>query len=102
MKQLWKLGFLIIFVGVIVYLGVYAPEMPGADTQVNAVAEKYALEVGAGERPPLINTDKGDLLLFLFAIGGAVAGFWIGYVWRDLFGRTKSPNKLSNRNNDPV
>lgn len=96
MKQpVWKLGFVILLIGVIIYLGVYGPEMPGADAEVNAVAEKYALEVGAGERPPLINTDKGDLLLFLFAIGGAVAGFWIGYVWRDLFGQTKSPNKLS-------
>lgn len=96
MKQpVWKLGFVILLIGVIIYLGVSGPEMPGADAQVNAVAEKYALEVGAGERPPLINTDKGDLLLFLFAIGGAVAGFWIGYVWRDLFGRTKSPSKLS-------
>ncbi len=89
MKQrMWKWGLLILFLGVIVYLGVYSPAMPGADTHVSAVAEKYASQVGAGERPPLINTDKGDLLLFLFAVGGAIAGFWIGYVWRDLFGRS--------------
>jgi len=100
MKQrAWKWGLLILFVGVIGYLGIYGPEMPGADTFVSAVAQNYASEVGAGERPPFINTDKGDLLLFLFAIGGAVAGFWIGYVWRDLFGK---PNKLSKHNNDPV
>lgn len=92
MKKLWwKFGLLILFLGLIVYLGVYAPSMPGADNRVNAVAEKYAVEVGAGERPPLINTDKGDLLLFMFAIGGAVAGFVIGYNWRDLFGNTKMP-----------
>lgn len=90
MKQrAWKWALLILFLGVIVYLGVYSPAMPGADEHVSTVAEKYASEVGAGERPPLINTDKGDLLLFLFALGGAVAGFWIGYVWRDLFGRTR-------------
>ncbi|MDP4158875.1 MAG: cobalt ABC transporter permease [Bacillota bacterium] len=95
-KGVWKWLLLLLFLGVIAYLGVHAPSMPGADTHVNAVAEKYAAEVGAGERPPLINTDKGDLLLFMFAVGGAVAGFVIGYTWRDLFGRTKHSGKTSN------
>ncbi|TGE33240.1 cobalt transporter [Desulfosporosinus sp. Sb-LF] len=93
-QQVWKSGFLVLFLGIIIYLGVHAPAMPGADTHVNAVAEKYASEVGAGERPPLINTNKGDLLLFMFAIGGAVAGFVIGYTWRDLFGRTESHSNI--------
>ncbi len=62
-------------------------EFPGTDEQIGAVAEKYAREVGVGERPPLINTDRGDLLLFLFALSGLTAGFYLGYQWRELFGR---------------
>lgn len=88
---LWVL-ILAIFFGVMIYLGRNSSAMPGADEHVSAVAQKYAQEVGAGERPPLINTDKGDLLLFMFCIGGAVAGFVIGYTWRDLFAQTKNPS----------
>lgn len=82
-----------LFMALLIYLGVSPLSMPGADERVNSVAEKYAREVGAGERPPLINTDKGDLLLFVFATGGAVAGFWLGYNWRDLFGRQPREEK---------
>lgn len=85
--RLWKWGILVLLFALLIYIGTSSLAMPGADEQVSTIAEKYAREVGAGERPPLINTDKGDLLLFVFAVGGAVAGFWIGYTWRDLFGK---------------
>lgn len=86
-KSLLKWIFLGVFMATLIYLGLSPLSMPGADIQVTSIAEKYAREVGAGERPPLINTDKGDLLLFVFAVGGATAGFWLGYNWRDLFGK---------------
>ncbi|MDI6878723.1 MAG: hypothetical protein QMC95_10990 [Desulfitobacteriaceae bacterium] len=76
-----------LFVALLIYLGTSPLSMPGADEHVGSIADKYASEVGAGQRPPFINTDKGDLLLFVFAVGGAVAGFWLGYNWRDLFGK---------------
>lgn len=49
-----------------------------------AVIEKIAKEHGREARDPLINTDTGDLLLFLFLLAGAVGGFVAGYYWRVL------------------
>lgn len=83
----WKWVILVVLIAVGIYLGTGNFSVPGADKKVNALANQYAQEVGAGERPPYINTDKGDLLLFLFLAGGAIAGFWLGYAWRDLFGK---------------
>jgi ABC-type cobalt transport system substrate-binding protein len=48
------------------------------------VVEKIAEEHGRKARTPLINTDQGDLLLFVFLIGGAIGGFVAGYCWRAL------------------
>ncbi len=57
---------------------------PGVD---KAVVEKMAKEHGREARAPLINTDQGDLLLFLFLIAGVVGGFAAGYYWRILIER---------------
>lgn len=48
------------------------------------VVEKYAEEHGRPARDPVINTDQGDLLLFMFLIGGLIGGFAAGYYWRVL------------------
>ena len=48
------------------------------------VVEKYAEEHGRPGRDPVINTDQGDLLLFMFLIGGLIGGFAAGYYWRML------------------
>ncbi|HEY78061.1 MAG TPA: cobalt transporter [Dehalococcoidia bacterium] len=48
------------------------------------VIEKYAVDAGREPIDPYINTDQGDLLLFVFALGGAVGGFVAGYSWRRL------------------
>jgi ABC-type cobalt transport system substrate-binding protein len=52
---------------------------PGVD---ESVVEKYAKEHGREAREPLIDTDQGDLLLFVFLLAGAVGGFIGGYYWR--------------------
>ena len=57
-----------------------------------AVVEKIAREHGREAKPSLINTDQGDLLLFVFLIGGAVAGFAAGYFWRQLVSEKKKEN----------
>ncbi len=57
---------------------------PGVD---ESVVEKYAKEHGREARKPLINTDQGDLLLFVFLIAGAAGGFVAGYTWRMLMER---------------
>jgi hypothetical protein len=54
---------------------------PGVD---ESVVEKVAKEHGRAARDPLINTDQGDLLLFIFLLAGAVGGFVAGYYWRVL------------------
>ena len=52
-----------------------------------SVVEKYAEEHGRAARDPYINTDQGDLLLFVFLLGGALGGFAGGYYWRELMER---------------
>jgi cell division protein FtsL len=54
-----------------------------------AVVAKIAKEHGREVKSPLINTDQGDLLLFVFLVGGAVAGFAAGYYWRQLISEKK-------------
>lgn len=54
---------------------------PGVD---ESVVEKYAQEHGRAAMKPLINTDQGDLLLFLFLLAGVIGGFIAGYSWRML------------------
>lgn len=54
-----------------------------------SVVQKYAAAAGRPARPPFINTDQGDLLLFFFLIAGAAGGFVAGYCFRELF----PPNK---------
>lgn len=62
---------------------------PGVD---ETVVEKYAKEHGREAREPLINTDQGDLLLFVFLLAGTVGGFIAGYSWRRLMER-KTPEQ---------
>ncbi|MEN8264413.1 MAG: cobalt ABC transporter permease [Nitrospirota bacterium] len=65
-----------------------AADWSGVD---ESVVEKYAEEHGRASVDPLINTDQGDLLLFMFLLGGAVGGFFGGYYWRMLMeGRSHS------------
>jgi hypothetical protein len=54
-----------------------------------AVVKKIAKEHGREAKPSLINTDQGDLLLFVFLIAGVVAGFGAGYWWRMLSSEKK-------------
>ncbi len=59
-----------------------AQDWAGVDEKV---VEKFAHEAGRPPREPLINTDRGDLLLFVFLVAGAVGGFVAGYCYRALF-----------------
>ncbi len=52
-----------------------------------SIIEKAAEKAGRPATEPVINTDKGDLLLFLFLCAGAVGGFIMGYTFRGLFGK---------------
>ncbi len=60
-----------------------------------SVVEKYAEEHGRAARDPFINTDQGDLLLFVFLLAGAVGGFAAGYYWRELMERRPQNPEVS-------
>lgn len=49
------------------------------------VVERFAYEAGRPPRAPYINTDQGDLLLFMFLLAGIAGGFVGGYCFRELF-----------------
>ena len=53
-------------------------------TGADDIVTRIAADAGRQAHSPLINTDQGDLLLFVFALGGAVGGFLVGYFWRKL------------------
>jgi ABC-type cobalt transport system substrate-binding protein len=60
------------------------------------VIEKVLTESGHPPRKPFINTDQGDLLLFLFLLAGAGGGFVAGYAFRSLF-----PPRTAAKNHAP-
>lgn len=73
--------FLIIFLLLTIHcsLAIASEKWQGVD---ESVVERYAKEHGREAKEPLINTDQGDLLLFVFLIAGTVGGFIGGYYWR--------------------
>jgi ABC-type cobalt transport system substrate-binding protein len=75
------LSFLLFVFHFSLFTSASAAEWGGVD---ESVVEKYAEEHGREARDPFINTDKGDLLLFVFLLAGAVGGFIGGYYWREL------------------
>ena len=50
------------------------------------IVERFARESGRAPWTPFINTDTGDLLLFVFLVAGIAGGFMLGYYYRKLFG----------------
>jgi hypothetical protein len=50
-----------------------------------AVIEKFAEKAGRKASEPFINTEQGDLPLFVFLLAGMVGGFIGGYNFRILF-----------------
>jgi hypothetical protein len=71
----------------------YASEPKEASTTWSGVdetvIEKHAEAAGRSAREPLINTDQGDLLLFVFLLAGALGGFVAGYTFRGLTSASK-------------
>jgi len=59
-----------------------------------SVIGKYAKEHGRETREPFINTDQGDLLLFVFLLAGVVGGFAAGYYWRTLTEKRENPVEI--------
>lgn len=86
------LSFFLLFLLVFPAFGTEKGTWGGVDVNV---VEKYAQEYGREARAPYINTDQGDLLLFVFALAGSVGGFVLGYNWQKLFAVKKESEKSS-------
>ena len=76
------------------YLTLAPKEWKGVD---EAVVERIAKEHGREAREPFINTDQGDLLLFVFLLAGSVGGFLAGYTWRMLVSEKKDPARKGDK-----
>jgi ABC-type cobalt transport system substrate-binding protein len=63
-----------------------AGEWEGMD---KSVVEKIATDAGRPPRAPYVDTDRGDLPLFMFLIAGACGGFIAGYSYRKLIHENK-------------
>ena len=61
------------------------------------VVQKVAEEHGRTPRTPIINTDQGDLLLFVFLGAGAIGGFAAGYFYRKLIAEAPTTDKRSSK-----
>lgn len=64
------------------------------------IMEARAEEAGRPARDPLINTDQGDLLLFVFMIGGLGSGIALGYFGRILLVEGRSTTGKIRRSAD--
>ena len=74
--------FLLLFIHCSLFTAAFADEKwAGVD---KSVVEKYAKDHGREASKPFINTDQGDLLLFVFLLAGTIGGFVAGYYWRIL------------------
>jgi hypothetical protein len=89
MKHKWWLKMLLLItvgllVGTTIYMSFTFNEVKGTDDQIGDVIKIYTQKAGVSQRAPYINTNKGDLLLFLFCFAGLVVGFYLGYQWRKI------------------
>jgi cobalt/nickel transport protein len=81
-KAIWILIFATLFLIGPAHQPGRAASWSGVD---ETVIEKFAEKAGRTAREPFINTDQGDLLLFVFLVAGIVGGFIGGYNFRALF-----------------
>jgi cobalt/nickel transport system permease protein len=88
--------FLFITLNSLLITAASAAKWSGVD---ETVVEKYAEEHGRPGKDPVINTDQGDLLLFMFLIGGLIGGFAAGYYWRMLTEQRNTTQYAKSLNN---
>ncbi len=84
--QIKKLLLLSVFLLITIHCSLFASAFAAGKWQGvdESVVERYAKEHGREAREPFINTDQGDLLLFVFLLAGVAGGFTAGYYWRTI------------------
>lgn len=80
-----KRTLIIVAVVLVFLLAVLMTESKWEGDVTESAAAPLAEKAGVGESHVLPWKIDGDLLLFFFLSGGAVAGFAAGYYWRVLF-----------------
>jgi cobalt/nickel transport system permease protein len=81
-----RIAAFILLAALVITRFAWTEEKGGWEGVDKTVVEKFAKSSGVEPSKPLIDTDRGDLLLFLFLLAGMVGGFVIGYNFRSLFG----------------
>jgi cobalt/nickel transport protein len=81
-----KTALILLFTGVLLSGPICTPGRTASWSGVDeTVIEKFAEKAGRPAWKPFIDTDQGDLLLFVFLLAGAAGGFTAGYWFRVLF-----------------
>ena len=89
-----KIGLILLVVGFLLAGPVCPPGRAASWSGVDeTVIEKFAEKAGRTAREPFINTDQGDLLLFVFLLAGIVGGFIGGYYLPNPLSATAAPRK---------
>ncbi|MDE1890422.1 MAG: hypothetical protein KGJ87_09480 [Planctomycetota bacterium] len=94
-KTIIHLGFVLIFIPAVLLAKDRLEKTDAPTVQTSekgdwtgtdvSIVGKYATQYGHPPRAPYINTDRGDLLLFVFTIAGVIGGFIIGFNVRKIF-----------------
>jgi len=90
MKSLTSIGLFLFIVYIFGNLSIAVAEEEKWTGLDEAIVKKIAKEHGREAHEPIINTDQGDLLLFVFLLAGAAGGFLAGYSWKNLMVNKKS------------
>lgn len=89
-------SFLALLVGASAFMAI---EWAGVD---EAVVERFAAELGRAPWTPFINI-QGDMLLFMFTVGGLLSGLALGYLGRGFFDhRRAAPDAQGERGGEAI
>ena len=94
MKRIIIGGLVLLVLAGIIALGWIVPDAKWSGVDESVVG-KFAKEAGRPPVEPYLNTDQGDLKLFVFLVAGALGGFLMGYHFRQLF--PPQPNRRETR-----
>ncbi|MGO9116359.1 MAG: cobalt transporter [Desulfomonilaceae bacterium] len=94
MKRIIIGGLVLLVLAGIIATGWIVPDAKWSGVDESVVG-KFAKEAGRPPVEPYLNTDQGDLKLFVFLVAGALGGFLIGYHFRQLF--PPDPNQRQGR-----